>query len=565
MGGEKHADNNIENLHLDKTVYNNKEFDDVIDRDFSQLIKTKKPINVERLFTLYRELFYKIQKTPLPEDITATSDSKDNSHWGLILESQDYLNNYIDWRDKTINYLYGDLDILEDILLNKLNKENNFHPMFPDGSFLRSPARNANGLPIWVMQNGAKREIKNYDTYKSLKRASSFKYDDNDDDVCQLVEISTLDEVLDGPPINYDVDINNKNWQSTDLDITLQGITPYIESEITCLEGVDNNMAPWNTSQYLARYNSCKIEYTSLDVDVPGDSKEISETIFPGDSIMIKYRNNTDTGIPSLNILEGFTQEKVLKITNQELRAPIKKDAYGNWIDELGNYIYRYYDLPGVPYSFKTFRKSSYGTKLIQPNTRNTDTSWWLPWNDHGWNDISETEIYERLWEEVLDDPTNVYYNDSITWNGWQGALGGLYGEPIYYIPDPIGVEQGHSNMFVVKVGTNNILLDDPNASVMLWGIQYYVILNKDYEPFNQINRIKTSLNHPITQTTLNVVGGYNNLRNKTFIELEEIASDLSLPKELFTNNWKIHMSNPTRSNQKLIYPGFNTSYNINI
>ena len=62
MGGEHNLKSNNWNINLNKTVYNNKEFDDVVDRDFSQLIKTKKPINVERLFTLYRELFYKIQK-----------------------------------------------------------------------------------------------------------------------------------------------------------------------------------------------------------------------------------------------------------------------------------------------------------------------------------------------------------------------------------------------------------------------------------------------------------------------------------------------------------------------
>ena len=68
--------------------------------------------------------------------------------------------------------------------------------------------------------------------------------------------------------------------------------------------------------------------------------------------------------------------------------------------------------------------------------------------------DLEEQQIQDRLWEEVLDDPTNVYYNNNIQWNGWSGPLGGLYGEPIYYIPDPIGVEQGHSNMFVVKTST---------------------------------------------------------------------------------------------------------------
>mgnify|MGYP003649350445 CR=1 FL=1 len=73
-------------------------------------------------------------------------------------------------------------------------------------------------------------------------------------------------------------DINSMNWESTDLDITLGGITDYIESEITCLEGVDiDDKSPWNSTQYQPRYNSCKIEYTSLDIIVPGNSKETTE------------------------------------------------------------------------------------------------------------------------------------------------------------------------------------------------------------------------------------------------------------------------------------------------
>ena len=47
-------------------------------------------------------------------------------------------------------------------------------------------------------------------------------------------------------------------------------------------------------------------------------------------------------------------------------------------------------------------------------------------------------------------------------------------------------------------------------------------------------------------------------LRTLTLIELENLAQENSLPKELFTNNWWITMSNANRSNQKEVYPGFN-------
>ena len=571
MGGfdsdKKNTKKHLEKVKLGKRVYNNKEFDDVIDRNFSSLIKTQRPISVERFFSIYRELFYKIQRSGEQDDKSSTGEAENKSHWELIRESQDHLNNYIDWRDKVIDDLFTEIDKLNDILISKSTPETNQHPVYADGTFLRSPARNANGLPIWVMQNGVKREIQNYQTYESLKRAAGREYDDSDDDVCQLLEISTLDAILDGPPITMDIDINTTVWQSTDLDITLGGITDYRESEITCLEGSDastfaptfSSNEPFNEDPYQPRYSFCEVEYTSLDINIPGDSKEISEKIFPGDTITIRYRANTDQNISSLNVKQGFTQERILKDTKKELRNPIKKDAYGNWVDELGNIIYKYYDLPGVPPELKMYWVSSYGTNKVQQNERTTDTSWWLPYKDHGWSDVSEQEIQGRLWTEVFDDSSNVYYDNTISWNGFQGPLGGLYGLPIYYLPNPMGQEKGNSNMFVVKVGTNSILLDDPMAGAYQYQVQYYVILNKEYESLNQINRLKIALNQNLSPSILNQYGGYGGLQNKNIVELQQIADSLEMPKGLFTDNWRIHMFNSTRSNQKLVYPGFTT------
>ena len=259
---DKHTPSSREKVILNKVVYNNKELNDNINRDFTSLIRTQPPVTVESFFGVYRELFYKIQRSGEPNDKSTTGDPQNISHWELIRESQDYINNYKDWRDDVINNLWKQLNELNEILTNKLLQENNQHPLYPDGTFLRSPARNADGLPIWVMHNGAKREIQNYNTYRSLKRASLKEYDDNDDDVCQLLEISTLDDILDGPPIIVDADLNQTNWQATDLDITLAGITDYIESELTCLEGSDvstfaptfSSEEPFNTEPYQPRY-----------------------------------------------------------------------------------------------------------------------------------------------------------------------------------------------------------------------------------------------------------------------------------------------------------------------
>ena len=125
MGGfdsdKKITKASVEKLKLRKKVFNNKEFDDVIDRNFSSLIKTQRPVSVERFFDIYRELFYKIQRSGEPNDTSATKDPASKSHWELIRESQDYLNNYIDWRDKVIDNLFDQINELNEILLNKFN------------------------------------------------------------------------------------------------------------------------------------------------------------------------------------------------------------------------------------------------------------------------------------------------------------------------------------------------------------------------------------------------------------------------------------------------------------
>ena len=63
-------------------------------------------------------------------------------------------------------------------------------PLVVTGVIQRAEAKNQNGriYPKEILE----REIQNYNTYKAVKRASSNEYDDSDDDICQLLEISTF-------------------------------------------------------------------------------------------------------------------------------------------------------------------------------------------------------------------------------------------------------------------------------------------------------------------------------------------------------------------------------------
>ena len=68
-----------ENVKIEKKVYGAKSASDVIDRSFSELLKSKEPINVDKLFRLYNELFYDIPK------------EGEKSHTTLIVQSTDFV------------------------------------------------------------------------------------------------------------------------------------------------------------------------------------------------------------------------------------------------------------------------------------------------------------------------------------------------------------------------------------------------------------------------------------------------------------------------------------------
>ena len=44
----------------------------------------------------------------------------------------------------------------------------NIPSFFPNNTFIRSSVVNTQGLPIWIMIKGARREFKNYNVYKSF-------------------------------------------------------------------------------------------------------------------------------------------------------------------------------------------------------------------------------------------------------------------------------------------------------------------------------------------------------------------------------------------------------------
>ncbi len=137
-------------VELQKRHYGTKDASQLLDRSFSELTKTRDSINSANFFNLYREIFFDIPK------------EGENSHTTLMLESKDYINNYIDPKDDKINELLERVIELE----NEKTQFPKEHPIFRNGTFLR---RQESGGPLGLMQEGRLRLI-NYDAYRTLRK-----------------------------------------------------------------------------------------------------------------------------------------------------------------------------------------------------------------------------------------------------------------------------------------------------------------------------------------------------------------------------------------------------------
>ena len=71
-----------ENIKLTKTLYSTKSTQGIIDRSFSEIFTTNEPVNTDKFFSLYNELFYDIPKFG------------NNSHNSIIKQSNNYLKNF---------------------------------------------------------------------------------------------------------------------------------------------------------------------------------------------------------------------------------------------------------------------------------------------------------------------------------------------------------------------------------------------------------------------------------------------------------------------------------------
>ena len=167
---------------LEKTVYGKKSFDDKINRDFNEFMSKNKDISMEEFFEYYQQMFYEI-----PKEGT-------DSHKAIIIQSTEYIGDFLDSRDAEIIDLTNQVVELEQKLA-QTEEQDKEHPIFTNGSFLKQP----DSPTIYYMDKGAKRAITDFETYLILKRVNGHETDKADEEVYILVTEDVIKGLETGP------------------------------------------------------------------------------------------------------------------------------------------------------------------------------------------------------------------------------------------------------------------------------------------------------------------------------------------------------------------------------
>ena len=180
------------NIQLKKKLYGVQSARSVVDTSFSELTKTKDPINLDRLFRIYNELFYDIPKLG------------EKSHTTFIQQSLEYIRDYIDPKDAEIDALIDRIEVLEEELANNNEQE---HPFFSNGSFVSSDLNGA----VYLMEEGRKRGIKGWSLIQTLLTIMGKKGQMQEEQFIML-QPSTIDGIPSGPHIESEMDLNNYDY-----------------------------------------------------------------------------------------------------------------------------------------------------------------------------------------------------------------------------------------------------------------------------------------------------------------------------------------------------------------
>ncbi len=177
-----------ENVKLTKTIYSTKSTDGLVDRSFSEFFKSKDPVNIDRFFSIYEELFYDIPKTG------------EKSHTSVIQQSQEYINNYFDPRDDQITTLTERIIELE----NELATPANEHPFYSNGTIISTDndgGGQLDGDNVHYMDRGKKRKIlggTEGPVFEALVASLGFSYNSPASDIVKVIPQVVMDGIDEG-------------------------------------------------------------------------------------------------------------------------------------------------------------------------------------------------------------------------------------------------------------------------------------------------------------------------------------------------------------------------------
>tara|TARA_R100001015_G_C4631792_1_gene194625 strand:- start:749 stop:3277 length:2529 start_codon:yes stop_codon:yes gene_type:complete len=399
-------------IDLEKEIISNRLAKEILDRDFNELIDLGVDIDVKKLFDLYNTLFYQIKKKDAPNN---------NSHHDLIHESLHYFNNFVDYCkptgygdtqvncDNEIERLFGIIDEINTLSYEKENKIDEQNFMYPNGTLLRGEHLAENGLPVWVMVQGKKREIKNTEIYQVIKRALGHASNTPDSEILHKVTNDELSDIVEGLSIEnafdvYNVD-NTGSQTLADPTVTISETFNYRESMFVCLcDAVDDPdealdlykiFGGGQPSNGTDNTGKCTIIYYNLDSQKQTlvlNAGESTLSYFPSTGGKIQHR---------VDLFDGV--ESVPAVFSDPTTPCTDNDGNNYNLDPYGNVVNGVY-LNGF---IREIRFSENGNNLTTP----PDGTGYL-FDDDGFGNITSGHTIEKLKDDYGSDEEgfNVFY-----------------------------------------------------------------------------------------------------------------------------------------------------------
>tara|TARA_R110001592_G_scaffold59556_1_gene180675 strand:+ start:7813 stop:9705 length:1893 start_codon:yes stop_codon:yes gene_type:complete len=408
-------------IKLEKKVISNKLANSIHNKSFKDLAKSSKPLDENQIKDLYKTLFYDIPK------------KGKNSHTSIIKESRDYL--YPQVNKKLDNQIEDLIEILEtknEELRNlKIGPKANIE--YPNGSIITAGSHDGQyqGMTtLYILQEGKKRELLNYELYKIARKALKLPGEDYSE--LYYLSVNELNQIPDGKQISQESHFSDLNISAIQGDIYQS--YPYYTLDLYCEGRENNNVTSLTVGDFYLDNdpdNACSITYVKNSFE--GDNEEYSieiKTIPVGQTKTLQFARN-DNGI------KGIPDE----VTDSFY------DNYYNYTDDLQQLGTR---LWGKDSQYKGVLLAegrilikgggTFNSKTIKPlNTKSTFKEMYGAVRriySHGCKQIDGTyeDCFGNLNQNTdlakkLDMPQFRYYSRTISFNSEQidSSLGGRY------------------------------------------------------------------------------------------------------------------------------------------